>query len=186
MNIIVGISGASGVIMAKFLLEALSKTEGVTVHLIMTSGATVTMTAEHAGTPETFKQFAAYTYDNHDFTAPIASGSFPVAGMVIVPCSMKTVAGIVTGYSDNLLLRAADVTVKEARPLIIVPRELPFSAIHLKNLSQAAAYGVTVMPPVMTFYNGAATVDEHIHHLIGKIMAKLGLRYEHFRPWQGV
>ena len=183
-NIIVGLSGASGVIMGRYLLEALHPLPNVTTHLVITAGAADNMTLEQAGTPEDFTRLADYIHDNRDFTAPIASGSFKTAGMVVIPCSMKTVAGIAVGFADNLLLRAADVTLKEGRPLLIVPRELPFSALHLKNLHKVAKYGATVMAPVLTFYNGADTVEKQIQHLIGKILDRFGLPYAHFRPWK--
>lgn len=135
---------------------------------------------------ESFKYPAILT---HSFVpvanigAAIASGSFAAAGMVVVPCSMKTAAGIHSGYSDNLILRAADVTLKEGRPLVLVPRETPLSPIHLRNLYELSMMGVAVVPPMMTFYNGPQTVDDMVTHTVGKILDRLGIPAE-YHSWK--
>lgn len=123
------------------------------------------------------------TYSNGQIDASIASGSFQTEGMIIVPCSMKTVAGIHSGYADNLLLRAADVTLKERRPLLLVPRETPLSPIHLRNLYELSMMGVSIVPPMMTFYNRASSIEDMEAHLVGKIMDLLGIPAEYQR-WQ--
>ena len=104
--------------------------------------------------------------------------------MVVIPCSMKTAAGIHSGYADTLLLRAADVTIKEGRPLVLVPRETPLSPIHLRNLHELSLMGAAVIPPVMTFYNAPQTVDDMVQHIVGKILDRLGIPAE-YRRWQG-
>ena len=104
---------------------------------------------------------------------------------MIVPCSMKTVAGIVSGYADNLLLRAVDVCLKEGRKVVIVPREMPMGRIHLRNIHEAADYGCVVVPPVLTFYNGANTIEKQINHIIGKILMQFGIDYKQFIAWDG-
>ena len=115
-----------------------------------------------------------------------ASGTFRTEGMLIVPCSMKTVAGICCGYADNLLLRAADVTIKEGRPLVLVARESPLSAIHLRNLAELSRIpGVTILPPMMTFYNRPATIEEMTHHLVCKMLERFGIQPNGFRRWTG-
>ena len=154
LRLIVGISGASGVIMGWYLLKALHELPEVETHLIITEGAAVT-----------------FPYETN--------------GMIIIPCSMKTVAGIVSGYTDDLLLRAADVCLKEGRKVVIVPREMPMSRIHLRNIKEAADYGCIVVPPVLTFYNGADTVEKQIQHIVGKILMQFHISYRDFVPWQG-
>ena len=175
MRIIVGITGASGIVIAVTLLNKLKEIEGVETHLIITDGGELTIRDETNFEAYDIKRLADYVYDVHEMDASIASGSFHVDGMVVVPCTMKTVAGIVCGYSDNLLLRAADVCVKEKRKLILVPREMPFSRIHLRNMKELANLGVVIMPPVMTFYNTDMTIESHVNHIVNKILLQLGL-----------
>ena len=175
MRIIVGITGASGIVIAVTLLNKLKEIEGVETHLIITDGGELTIRDETNFEAYDIKRLADYVYDVHEMDASIASGSFHVDGMVVVPCTMKTVAGIVCGYSDNLLLRAADVCVKEKRKLILVPREMPFSRIHLRNMKELANLGVVIKPPVMTFYNTDMTIESHVNHIVNKILLQLGL-----------
>lgn len=175
MRVIVGITGASGIVIAVELLQRLRELEGVEIHLIITDGGALTIRDETNFDVYSINRLAHVVYNVHEMDASIASGSFLTEGMVIVPCTMKTVAGIVSGYSDNLLLRAADVCIKERRTLIIVPREMPFSRIHLRNMKELADMGVVVMPPVMTFYNTDMTLQSHINHVVNKILSQLGL-----------
>ena len=134
MRLIVGISGASGAVIAVELLRKLKVIEAVETHLIITEGAALTFKHETNFDLYDIKKLADVVYDVNEMDASIASGSFLTDGMVIVPCSMKTVAGIASGYAENLLLRAADVCIKENRKLVLVPREIPFSRIHLRNM----------------------------------------------------
>lgn len=175
MRLIIGITGASGVIIAVTLLRRLKNIDGVETHLIITDGGELTIRDETDFDVYDIKRLANVVYDVHEMDAAIASGSFLVEGMVVVPCTMKTVAGIVSGYSDNLLLRAADVCVKEKRKLILVPREMPFSRVHLRNMKELADLGVVIMPPVMTFYNTDSTVEAQVNHIINKILLQIGL-----------
>ena len=175
MRVIVGITGASGIVIAVELLQRLKQIEGVETHLIITDGGALTIRDETNFDIYSINRLADVVYNVHEMDASIASGSFITDGMVIVPCTMKTVAGIVSGYSDNLLLRAADVCIKEHRPLIIVPREMPFSRIHLRNMKDLADLGVIVMPPVMTFYNTDMTIQSQINHIVNKILLHLKL-----------
>lgn len=134
--------------------------------------------------PNPFKRFADVYYEQNAFDAAISSGSFEIDAMVIIPCSMKTVAGIASGYADNLLLRAADVNIKEKRPLILVARESPLSPIHLKNLSYLSTLPtVSIVPPLLTYYGGQSTVQDMEDQVIGKIFSLLGLDYKPFRRW---
>ena len=175
MRLIVGISGASGAIIAVELLHRLHKMETVETHLIITEGAALTFRHETDFDLYDIKKLADVVYDVNEMDASIASGSFLTDGMVIVPCSMKTVAGIASGYAENLLLRAADVCIKENRKLVIVPREIPFSRIHLRNLKEVADNGVIVLPPMLTFYNVPSTIQQQIDHIVGKILMQFNL-----------
>ena len=184
MRVIVGITGASGIVIAVELLQRLRQLGNVEIHLIITDGGALTIRDETNFNVYSINRLADYVYNVHEMDASIASGSFLTDGMVIVPCTMKTVAGIVSGYSDNLLLRAADVCIKERRTLVIVPREMPFSRIHLRNMKELADMGVVVMPPVMTFYNTDMTLQSHINHVVNKILIQLHLPTE-LVEWKG-
>ena len=174
MRLIVGISGASGVRIAIKLLQQL-KALDVETHLVITHGAELTIRHETNFDPFSIRQLADKFYGVDDIDAAIASGSFAHDGMIIVPCSMKTVAGIAVGYADNLLLRAADICLKEHRRLVIVPREIPLSRIHLRNLKELADNGAIILPPMLTFYNVPSTIEEQIDHIVGKILMQFGL-----------
>ena len=174
MRLIVGISGASGVRIAIKLLQQL-KALDVETHLIITHGAELTIRHETNFDPFSIRLLADKFYGVDDIDAALASGSFAHDGMIIVPCSMKTVAGIAVGYADNLLLRAADICLKEHRRLVIVPREIPLSRIHLRNLKELADNGAIILPPMLTFYNVPSTIDEQIDHIVGKILMQFGL-----------
>ncbi len=184
MRLIVGITGASGVIMGYELLRVLNSMDRVETHLVMTGSAERTLSSETDLSPDEVKALADAVYNVEDMGAAISSGSFRTDGMIVLPCSMKTVAGIVSGYSENLLLRAADVCLKEGRKVVLVPREMPLSHIHLKNFLAADEAGCRILPPVLTFYNGADTVEKQVQHIIGKILMQFGLEYEAFVPWK--
>jgi 4-hydroxy-3-polyprenylbenzoate decarboxylase len=185
MRIIVGITGASGVILGVNLLKALSEQEDCETHLVVTKGAKITFEYETSIIFDELIAMADYYYDINDFAAPISSGSFKTDGMIIIPCSMKTLSGVVTGYTDNLLLRAADVCLKERRRVVLVPRELPLSSIHLKNMLKAARLGCDILPPMMTFYNNPGSIQDMMNHLIGKIMMLFDRNFDGFIPWRG-
>ena len=170
MRLIVGMTGASGVVIAVELLRRLQALEGVETHLIITEGAEVTIRDETDFDIFEIRRLADCVYDVNQMDASIASGSFLVDGMIVVPCTMKTLAGIAAGYCENLLLRAADVCLKENRKLLLVPREMPFSRIHLRNMKELADCGAIVMPPVMTFYNTPPDMHAQISHIVNKIL----------------
>ena len=184
MRLIVGISGASGVIMGYRLLKTLRESEGTEVHLVVSESAEQTWALETDLPITELYELADVVYDRKDMAATISSGSFLTDGMIILPCSMKTLAGVVSGFSDNLLLRAADVCLKEGRKLILCPREMPLSRVHLRNMKEAADVGCTIVPPVLTFYNHPKTVDEQIDHVIGKILMQFGIIPDSFTPWE--
>jgi len=126
-----------------------------------------------------------YFYPEMDLAAPVSSGSFKTDGMFIVPCSMKTLSGVANGYTENLIQRAADVTIKEGRHLVLSPREMPFSAIHLENMLKLARLGVRIAPPVMGFYHGPKTIDDMVDFAAGKILDLMGIEHDIFRRWAG-
>lgn len=183
-RLVVGISGASGTHLACRFIRQVKEFTPCEVHAVVTEGGRLTAGYEE---PELFEEtlrMADFVHDNASLGESIASGTFKTAGMVVVPCSMKTVAGIATGYSDNLLLRAADVTLKEQRPLVLVARETPMNAIHLRNLSQLAAIpNVTLMPPMMTYYHHPKSIDDMEDQIIGKIFDRFGWEYPPFERW---
>lgn len=185
-RIVVGISGASGAEMGVRLLEILRGVPDVETHLVVTDGAAEAMRREAGRMADEARALADVSYDAHDLGAAIASGTFATAGMIVAPCSMKTLAGIVTGYSDNLLLRAADVTLKEARPLVLLPRETPLSRIHLKNLLAASEAGCTIVPPMLSFYSDATTLAAQVDQVLGKALRFVGVEYDGLYEWNGL
>ncbi len=183
-RLIVGISGASGAPLAAALLKALRQA-GVEIHLVITRGGEATIRQECRESIEEVKALADRVYDISDIAAAPASGSWKCLGMVVIPCSMKTAAGIWSGYSDNLLLRAADVTLKEGRRLVLVPRECPMSQIHLRNLGDLSRMGADILPPVLTYYGAPQSISDMERHLVGKIFDRFGLELPGFRRWEG-
>ena len=184
-RIIVGISGASGVLMGYELLKALRTHPEIETHLVLSSGAKLNFQLETDLSLETVCAQADFVYDECDLAALISSGSFVTEGMIVIPCSMKTLAAIAAGYSDNLLVRAADVCLKEGRKVVLVPRETPLSKIHLRNLQTAADAGCAIVPPMLTFYNSADTLQKQMDHVIGKVLLQFHLQSDRFVPWDG-
>lgn len=181
-RIVVGISGASGAPIAIELLYALKKNP-LEVHLIVSDGGWRTINEETDLTHEQVCALADHVHDNNDIGAMPASGSWRTMGMVVVPCSMKTLAGIHSGYSDNLLLRAADVTLKEGRKLVLMPRECPMSPIHLRNQYELSMMGAVMLPPVLSYYNHPESLNDAVCHLVGKVLDQFGIEYDKFRRW---
>lgn len=184
-RIIVGISGASGVIMGYLLLKALRQVSQVEIHLIVSEGAERNFAIETDITVAQLAELADIVHNNRNMAATISSGSFVTDGMIIIPASMKTVSGIANGFAENLLLRAADVCLKEGRKVVIVPREMPLSRVHLKNIKACADYGCVVIPPMLTFYNGSNSVEKQVNHIIGKILRQFGIEFSKFVEWEG-
>ena len=181
-RIIVGVSGASGAPIAIELLRALRQAR-MEIHLVVTPGGWRTIAEETGMTVEQVYALADVVHDVNDIGAPPASGSWRARGMVVVPCSMKTLAGIHSGYSDNLLLRAADVTLKERRKLVLMPRECPMSSIHLRNQYELSMMGAVILPPVLSFYNHPQNLEDAARHLIGKVLDQFDIEYDGFQRW---
>ncbi|MDY3918225.1 MAG: UbiX family flavin prenyltransferase [Candidatus Limivivens sp.] len=184
-RLVVGMSGASGAPIAVELLRQLHKIEEVETHLIVTRGAQLTLEQETGLTLGEVRELADVCYENDSIGAGPASGSFRTEGMIIVPCSMKTVAGIVSGYSENLLLRAADVTLKERRKLVLVARESPFSTIHLRNLYELSRMGAVIMPPMLTYYQKPKSLEECTRFLVQRLLRQFELG-EDVYEWEGM
>ena len=180
--VVVGITGASGAVLAQHTIDALLQ-EGVPVIASASRAARMVwsqeMSESFGAAMERWDDSGAFTYHSpSELAAPIASGTFPTRGMVIVPCSMATAAAVANGLSDNLIRRAADVTIKERRPLVVVPRESPLSAIHLRNLTTLAEVGATVIPPEPAFYLGQQTIDDVAGFVAQRALLALGVRSE--------
>ena len=186
-RLIIGISGASGVIYGIRLLEVLRSVEAVETHLVMSTAAGITIGIETSYTPEQVKALADKPYRFQDIAAAISSGSFKTAGMIVIPCSMKTLAGITYSFSDNLLLRAADVVLKDRRPLIIVPRETPLHLGHLRLMTQATEMGAIIVPPMPAFYHHPQTIDDIINQTVNRVLDLLNIELPEdlFTRWSG-
>jgi len=180
--LVVGISGGSGVILGIKLLEFLW-TINYEPYLIVTAPAQSIITHETEYEVDEVKKLATKSYDNSDLFAPTASGSFKTEGMVIIPCTMKTMAGIASGYSDNLLLRSADVCLKERRKLVLVTRETPLSLIHIKNMAKVTKAGAVVLPPVLSFYSKPKNIDDMVNYILGKVLDVMGIENELYKRW---
>jgi flavin prenyltransferase len=174
LRLIVGITGATGSILGIRMLEAL-RALGVETYLVMSGWAEHTMKIETTYTIADVRSLASIYYREGNQAAAVSSGSFPVDGMVIIPCSMNTLAAIAHGLSDNLIVRAADVTLKERRPLVIVPRETPLNSIHLRNMLTLSEIGVSITPPMPAFYNRPQTVDDIVDHIVARALDQLGI-----------
>ena len=184
-RIIVGVTGASGAQLGHAVLEAL-RVHDVEVHLVLSEGAKTVIEAETEFAAEDFAALADYCYEEREIGARIASGSFTTDGMIVAPCSMKTLSGIANAYDENLIIRAADVCLKERRKLVLVPREMPLGSAHLRNMLAVCGDGGVIIPPVLSFYSGAETVEAQIDHIVGKILMQFGLGHEGFTSWQGI
>jgi len=184
LRLIVAITGASGVIYGKRLLEVLREKK-VETHLIVSKAAEKVIEHELEATKKDLERLASHVYSVDDLSAPFMSGSFQTDGMIIIPCTMKTLAGIANGYSDNLVLRAADVTLKERRKLIVVPRETPLSVIHLRNMLTVAKLGVAVIPAMPAFYHKPKKIDDLVDFVVGKVLDCLGVEHKLFKRWSG-
>ncbi len=211
-RLVVGISGSSGVILGIRLLQALGDPAGalgqtartnagrhrpgpnrqdlrgseIETHLVLTPAARLTIEQETTWKVADVQALADVTYSDRDIGAAIASGSFVTAGMVVIPCSIKSLSAIANSYASDLLSRAADVTLKEGRPLLLVVRETPLHRGHLRLMDRAAAAGAIIFPPVPAFYTHPQTVEELVDNLVGRVLLRLGIENDLFQPWEGL
>lgn len=183
-RVVVGVSGASGAVVAVRIVELLAA-RGAGVHLVVSSAAERTLALEvDAAAAGRLRSMAAAVYDAADIGASIASGSFPVAGMIVAPCSMRTLAAIAHSLSDNLLVRAADVQLKERRPLVLIARETPLHLGHLRAMTAVTEMGAIVMPPVPAFYRRPESVDAIVDHLARRAIDQLRLGPQLAEAWE--
>ena len=185
-RLIVGISGSSSPILGIRFLEVLRERGEIETHLVMSDSVEKTLAYEASGwTVEKLRGLASHWYPVKNLAAPIASGSFPIDAMVVIPCSMRSLAAIAHGLGDNLLTRAADVSLKERRPLVLVARETPLNLAHLRNMTAVTEMGGVILPPVLAFYHRPQTVQDLVDHSVGKVLDVLKIPHELFRRWQG-
>jgi flavin prenyltransferase len=182
MRLIVAITGGSGVIYGIKMLEILKDLE-LESHLVISKWGNRNIKIETDKTIEYVKSLATKCYDNDNMAAAISSGSFKTDGMAIVPCSMKTLSSIASGYDDSLISRSAGVCIKESRRLVIVPRETPLSKIHLENMIKLVEIGVIILPAMPGFYHRPKSIDDLITHIVGKILDQFGIEHNIFRRW---
>jgi flavin prenyltransferase len=185
-RIVVGMTGATGAVLGVEVLRRLHQCPDVQTHLVLSRWARATIQLETDLSAGDVASLADVVYSWDDQAAAISSGSFRADGMVIVPCSMKTLAGIRTGYADGLIARAADVTLKEHRRLVLVPRETPLSEIHLDNMLALARMGVSIVPPMPAFYNHPASIDDIVEHIVTRILDQFDIESPTARRWTGV
>ena len=184
-RLIVGISGASGAIYGIRLLQVLAECPEIETHLVVSQAARLIVAHETDRTVAQVEALADHAYAPDDLAAPIASGSFATSGMVIAPCSVKTLSAVANSYAADLLSRAADVTLKEGRPLVLVVRETPLHLGHLRLAVRAAEIGAVIFPPVPAFYGRPQTVAELVDGTVGRVLARLGVENELYTRWGG-
>jgi 4-hydroxy-3-polyprenylbenzoate decarboxylase len=183
--VVVGISGSTGVVYGVRLLERLREVEDVETHLVTTRHAELTLRLETDRTIEDVRALADVVHGVRDVGAPIASGSFRADAMLVVPCSIKTLSGIAHSYADNLLLRAADVMLKERRPLVLAVRETPLHLGHIRLLEQAAEIGAVIFPPVPAFYHRPESLEDVIDQSVGRMLEQVGIALPDLPRWEG-
>ncbi|UCG63787.1 MAG: UbiX family flavin prenyltransferase [Deltaproteobacteria bacterium] len=182
-RIVIGITGATGVVYGIELLKQLSRNKDVETHLIISDSGKRNITLETDLTVREVESMAHTVYSNDDLGAPPASGSFLTSGMIVAPCTIKTLSGIANSYSDNLLVRSADVTLKEKRKLVLMVRETPLHRGHLNLMGMAADMGAHILPPIPSFYNHPKTIEDIIHQTIGKVFDYFEIEHNLFNRW---
>lgn len=185
MRLVVGISGSSGSIYGIRVLEVLRGVPELETHLIISAAAKRTILEETDYSIKDVEALAVHVYDNRDIGAALASGSFHTGGMIIAPCSIKTVSALANCYAETLICRAGDVTLKEGRPLIVVVRETPLHAGHLRQLLVLAELGAVILPPMPAFYHRPKTVNDIVNHTVGRILDRLGIPHGLATEWTG-
>ncbi|MCO6008085.1 UbiX family flavin prenyltransferase [Actinoallomurus purpureus] len=185
-RVILGMTGATGAVFGVELLRRLRNQPDVETHLVLSQWAKATIHLETDLSVREVTDLADVAYSWNDQGAAISSGSFRVDGMIIAPCSMKTLAGIRTGYADGLIPRAADVTLKERRPLVLVPRETPLSEIHLENMLALSRMGARIVPPMPAFYRRPKTIDELVEYSLVRVLDQLDIQLPSTQRWEGM
>ena len=184
MRLVVAITGASGVIYGIRTLEVLKRLK-IDTHLIITEWGGKNIKIETDSTADYVKSLATRYYEDDNMAAPVSSGSFKVDGMIVIPCSTKTLASIANAFDDSLVSRAAGVCIKEQRKLVLVPRETPLSKIHLKNMTKLAGTSAVILPAMPGFYHRPKTMDDLINHLVGKVLDQFNIDHSLFKRWSG-
>jgi flavin prenyltransferase len=184
-RVVVAVTGASGAVYGVRTVEMLWGLPDVETHLVITAGARRTLAYETGADPAAVSEMADVTHRDDDLAAAISSGSFRTHGMIVAPCSIKTLSGIANCYDDNLVVRAADVTLKERRPLVLLVRETPLHASHLRLMSEVTAAGGIIAPPVPAFYHRPESVDDIVSQTVGRALDLLGLDAGGVRRWEG-
>lgn len=182
LPVVVGMSGATGAIYGIRTLEVLREV-GVETHLVVSRWADATILAETSWKPAAVRELADHVHDEDDLSSPLADPALATAGMIVAPCSMRTLATIANGMAENLLQRAAEIHLQERRPLTLLARESPLSVIHLDNMLRAAKAGALIVPPVPAFYARPRTLDDMVDHTVGRVLDQLGVEHERIRRW---
>jgi len=183
MNLIVAITGATGVVLGTRLLEILGDLDDVKSYLILSEWGARLIESEVGASIAEVSKMADFMYDNDDLEAPVSSGSFSIDGMVIIPCTMDTMASIALGFSNDLISRAASVTLKEGRKLVLVVRETPLSPIHLRNMMTLSQAGAVILPPVLTFYHNPKGIDDLVDHIVGRVFEQFQIDHDLYSRW---
>jgi len=184
--LIIGITGASGVIYGIRLLEVLSTMKEIETHLIISEAGETNISYETNWKIEDVRAMASFSYGINDISARIASGSFKTDGMIVAPCTVKTMSALANSYSDTLLTRAADVTLKERRKLVLLVRETPFHLGHIRSMEKLSEMGAIIMPPVPAFYHRPRTIQDIIDHTMGKVLDIFNIKHNLFERWSGI
>jgi len=184
-RLIVGVTGSSAPQLGLLMLQVLHERDDMEVHLVISKGARKSIGAELDLGPEAFEKLADVVHEPDDMGASISSGSFRTIGMTIIPCSMHTLGEVASGTGSSLVSRAADVCLKERRPLVLVTRETPLNLIHLRNMETVTLAGATVLPPVPAFYHRPVTIDDLLMQTVGKVLDQFHLEHRLFRRWGG-
>ena len=185
MKLTIAITGASGVIYGKRLLEELHNKK-VETHLVISQAAKKIIKQELGTSEKNLEKHATYVHEIDDWSSPIVSGSFKTDGMVIVPCSMKTLAGIACGFAENVILRAADVALKEKRKMVLVPRETPLNIVHIRNMLDLANQGAVIVPAMPAYYHEPKSIDDLVDFVVGRILDVLGIEHDLYKRWQDI
>jgi 4-hydroxy-3-polyprenylbenzoate decarboxylase len=184
-RIVVAITGASGSAMGFRLLQLLKPMDNIEVHLVMSEAGRYTLGQETPHSAKDAKALADVCHEPSQIGASLASGSFHHDGMIVLPCSIKSLSAIAHCHSGDLISRAADVTLKEGRPLLLAVRETPFHLGHLRLMTQASEMGAIIFPPILGFYSGSSSLEQSIDHLLGRMLQRLGIQNDHFKVWEG-